>query len=84
MKINLLKSCLLSLLLIISASSVFASEFCDGFEQGYSTGYKKSSGSSMNPFPPMCPMEPMKHLNDPESDFEFGYTIGFQRGLSAG
>ena len=64
--------------------SAFASDFCRGFEHGYSTGYKQASGSSLEPLTPLCPLQPLKGLNDPQSDYEHGYLIGVQKGLREG
>ena len=61
-----------------------ASDFCNGFEAGYITGYKQSSGSSFDPFTPFCPFRPFKRFNDPESDYEHGYIIGYEKGLQKG
>ena len=69
---------------IFSVSSAFADDFCKGFEKGYITGYKQSSGSSFDPFTPFCPFQPMKGFNDPESDFEHGYIIGLGKGMQEG
>ena len=69
---------------ILFSASAFASDFCRGFEHGYSTGYKQASGSSLEPFTPLCPFQPLKRLNDPQSDYEHGYLIGLQKGLSKG
>jgi hypothetical protein len=84
MKINMMNICLTSLLFIASTNIAMADGFCDGFEHGYITGYKQGSGSSIDPITPICPIEPIKGLNDPDSDFEFGYTIGYQQVLRAG
>ena len=70
--------------MLICQSSAFANQFCDGFERGYVTGYKRASGSSLDPLTPLCPLQPLKRLSDPESDFEHGYVIGLQRGYEAG
>jgi len=61
-----------------------SSEFCQGFERGYITGYKRASGSSFDPFTPYCPFQPFKAFNDPQSDFEQGYVIGFEKGMQEG
>ena len=71
---------LISCLMITTA---MADQFCDGFDRGYITGYKRASGNSMDPMTPLCPMQPMKRLSDPESDFEHGYVIGLQKGYEA-
>ena len=60
------------------------SQFCKGFAKGYSSGYKKASGNSLEPLSPLCPLQPLKGYGDPESDFEHGYIIGFEKGMSAG
>ena len=65
-------------------SACLADQFCDGFERGYVTGYKRASGSSLDPLTPLCPLQPLKRLSDPESDFEHGYVIGLQKGYEAG
>lgn len=59
-------------------------QFCAGFERGYATAYKQASGWSIDPLPPLCPLEPLKNLSDPPSDYEFGYTIGYRQGFRAG
>lgn len=66
------------------ATSALADQFCQGFERGYTVGYKRASGSALDPLPPMCPMQPMKGFNDPASDFEHGYIIGFEKGMAEG
>ena len=69
---------------ILYASSVLASEFCDGFKKGYITGYKQAAQTSLTPLVPLCPLKPLKGFGDPKSDFEFGYTIGFRQGVAEG
>ena len=69
----------------VSPVTAFAeSEFCQGFKRGYITGYKQASGSSFDPFTPFCPFQPFKKFSDPESDFEHGYIIGYEKGLEEG
>ena len=58
----------------------FASEFCDGFKRGYIVGYKRAHNTNYNPFVPFCPFQPFKKYGDPQSDYEHGYVIGFQKG----
>jgi len=69
---------------ILFSTSVFASQFCDGFEQGYKTGHKQASGSGFDPFVPFCPFQPFKGFNDPKSDYEHGYIIGLKKGMQEG
>ena len=76
----------LPLLVIVIVSlaittSAIADQFCDGFERGYVAGYKRATGSSLDPLPPLCPSQPLKRLSDPDSDFEHGYIIGYERGV---
>ena len=66
------------------ARVAFASDFCNGFEQGYITGYKQAKRTSLAPLVPLCPLQPLKGFGDPESDFEHGYTIGFKKGMVDG
>jgi len=63
---------------------VLDTEFCDGFEAGYKTGYKEAKRTSLNPLTPLCPLQPLKGFGDPASDFEHGYVIGYKKGLAAG
>jgi hypothetical protein len=78
------KSILTTLFLVFFASSVYASDFCDGFKSGYVTGYKQAKETSLAPLVPLCPLKPLKGFGDPKSDFEFGYTIGFKKGIADG
>ena len=79
---RLLRRAFILLLLASLPIAVFAdrNKFCDGFERGYITGHKQSSGFSFDPFVPFCPFQPFKGFNDPESDFEHGYIIGYEKG----
>lgn len=75
------------LALLLSAGAVAtaaATEFCDGYKQGYVTGYKQAAQTSLSPLTPLCPLKPLKGFGDPNSDFEFGYTIGFKDGTAEG
>lgn len=78
------KSILAIVFFALFSVNAFASQFCAGFEQGYITGYKQASGSSLSPLVPLCPLQPLKGFGDPQSDFEHGYTIGFRRGRAKG
>ena len=82
MKVKL--SLLTAILILFFAVTVYASQFCAGFEAGYITGYKQAKGTSLAPLTPLCPLQPLKGFGDPESDFEHGYTIGFRQGFSDG
>jgi len=86
MKINISTKLfvVLFLLLLCFPSLAFADSFCDGFEKGYKTGYMQAKKSSLPPLTPLCPLQPLKSFGDPDSDFEHGYTIGFQKGLVEG
>jgi hypothetical protein len=83
---TLVKKIVIASLLAGLTFGAIASEaqFCAGFERGYIAGYKKATGRSMDPLTPLCPLQPLKRLNDPESDFEHGYLIGLERGLTVG
>ncbi len=85
-----MKKLFLTLFVLLFTTTVFSkTDFCSGFERGYTTGYKRSSSSILypnTPFPPVCPSKPLKTLTGPEpqSDYEHGYVIGYDRGVIAG
>ena len=77
-------SVLVAIFSIIYSANVFASDFCEGFKRGYITGFKQTSGTSYDPYTPYCPYQPYKGYNDPKSDYEHGYIIGYEQGLHKG
>jgi len=79
-----MKKLMLLLGLILSMNTFAVSDFCKGFGTGYITGYKQASGSSFDPFVPFCPFQPAKGFNDPDSDYEHGYIIGYEKGKKEG
>ena len=52
------------------------SDFCDGFEAGYTAGWCGDNAMCMEPMMPMCPMAPMGM-----DTFQGGYSVGFRRGM---
>ena len=78
------KRMLIALLLCLFSFPVLASELCDGFIQGYITGYKKARNSNLTPLVPLCPLESLKGFGDPQSDTEMGYILGFNQGQADG
>ncbi len=79
-----MRTALFTVTLFLLAGNALATEFCDGFEAGYKTGYKQAANSSLDPFVPLCPLQPLKGFGDPNSDFEHGYTVGFKQGTVSG
>ena len=75
-------SIIITILLSIFSGFALASEFCEGFKDGYVTGYKQAKNTSLTPLAPLCPLQPLKGLSDPKSDFEHGYTIGYRKGFA--
>jgi len=71
-------------IMMLTLTSARADQFCDGFDRGYIAGYKRASGSSLDPLTPLCPLQPLKRFGDPESDFEQGYIVGLERGMQEG
>ena len=74
----------LSMISLFASAAALGSEFCSGFEKGYKTGYKKAANTSLEPLAPLCPLQPLKGFGDPRSDFEHGYTIGYEKGREEG
>lgn len=74
----------IAILLSMFSVNTFASQFCDGFSQGYITGYKQANNTSLTPLVPLCPLKPLKGFGDPQSDYEFGYTVGFRDAMAGG
>ena len=58
-------------------------EFCNGFEAGYVAGYMRAKNTSLAPISPVCPIQPVKRPGDPQSDFEHGYAIGYEKAMMA-
>lgn len=65
-------------LLAGAAMTARADSFCDGWEEGYKSGYCYRQASCLSPLVPMCPMQRMG-----ESGFKDGYNRGFLAGRSA-
>ena len=80
----IIKKVIFALFIGMFSISAFAYDFCNGFEKGFITGYKQASGRSGDPLVPPCPLQPSKGLSDPESDYEHGYIIGYEKGLRKG
>jgi hypothetical protein len=78
-----MKSLMACLILLGFAVPAMAGDFCNGFERGYIAGYKKAHNTSLEPLTPLCPLEPLKGFGDPDSEFEYGYQIGFLRGMGS-
>lgn len=78
------KQILLTIFISVLTVTANADQFCDGFNRGYVVGYMQTSGSSLEPLTPLCPLQPLKGFNDPESDYEHGYILGFQKGIYKG
>jgi hypothetical protein len=65
-----------AMIVLACAMMVFASGFCDGWEDGYKAGYCYQNYTCMAPMTPMCPMQRIG-----ESTYQDGYNRGFMRGL---
>lgn len=68
--------CIASLFALTLSSSVVASDFCDGFVEGY----RSLAGNSA--FVPMCPFEPMTPFNS--TPFREGIKAGIAAAKRAG
>lgn len=79
-----MKKIMIAIFLFSVSSYAYADGFCDGFKAGYKSGYKQAKKSSLDPLTPICPMKPLKKFGDPKSDYEFGYTIGYRKGVEVG
>jgi hypothetical protein len=76
---------IISLLIAMCISiPAYASDFCEGFKSGYTTGYNQAKGGQMNPFVPSCPFQPPKGFGTPQSDYEHVYIVGLKKGMTDG
>jgi hypothetical protein len=41
--------------ILTAVAPASADDFCNGFERGYATGYRRASGSALDPLTPLCP-----------------------------
>ena len=60
------------------------SRFYDGFESGYSAGYKSEAGLTSEPVEPVKPISPVEAMpspSDPTDDFEHGLAVGRIQGM---
>ena len=49
----------------------------------YTAGYKRSHNTGYDSYTPYCPYQPYKSYSDPQSDFEHGYAIGYEKGFGS-
>jgi len=71
------------MLTFISTKAMAYGNFCNGYKKGFLTSYKQKKNINWYVAPPVCPMKPWKKQGDPRSDYEFGYTLGYQHGWQA-
>ena len=57
-----------------------STNFCSGFVKGFVTGYMRARNTGIAPPQPYCPYQSYKRLGDPKSDYEHGYSIGYDKG----
>ena len=63
---------------LLLCGNAYASEFCDGFEDGYQKGHRTISGFAG--FSPFCPFQPFRSFDDPSDDYGHGFNVGLKEG----
>lgn len=61
------------------ASASAASEFCDGFKDGYMGAYQANAGMAISVIVPVCPVNPGKSFGGAGADYYNGSLIGEQQ-----
>lgn len=56
-----------------------ASEFCDGFRDGYRNTYQSAAGMTLSVIVPVCPVNPGNTLGGAGADYYNGQYIGGQQ-----
>jgi hypothetical protein len=69
---------------VASAMAFFSLCIFHHFAARIESEVEKTPPHGLDPLPPLCPLQPLKRLNDPQSDFEHGYIIGLERGMTEG
>jgi hypothetical protein len=73
---------------VLFSTKLFATEFCNGWGNGYKTGYKKTATHNNRiPVPPFmgCPRDSLiRDRSEPASAYERGYIAGLQEGMVKG
>jgi hypothetical protein len=69
---------ILVIILLSLSSLAFASDFCEGYQDGYAVGYCYHQFACIKPISPICPIP-----NIGENTYQDGYNRGFLAGLNA-
>ena len=72
-----MKKLIFCFLVLLIASSAFASSFCSGFEDGYEEGYCYGKSFCLSPITPICPIPSIG-----DNSYSDGYNEGFLEGLN--
>lgn len=56
-----------------------ASEFCDGFQDGYTGAYQSAAGMAVSVILPVCPVNPGRSFGGAGADYYNGSLIGAQQ-----
>ncbi len=61
------------------AGGTAASEFCDGFKDGYRQAYQSAAGVRLSVIVPVCPVNPGRSFGGAGADYYNGEFIGSQQ-----
>lgn len=61
------------------AAGTTASEFCDGFKDGYTIAYQSAAGMSVHVIVPVCAVNPGRSFGGAGADYYNGSLIGAQQ-----
>lgn len=81
MDANKIKKAIIALVFfmaIFTSTNVFASAFCEGWQEGYVAGYCYRKYTCLEPLVPLCPLPKLG-----ETTYQDGYNRGFLEGLNA-
>ncbi len=73
------------MLIFFSSGVVFAGAYCNGYEEGYKSGFQKAIRiPGYDPMVPLCSLKPISKFEQTQRDYQDGYRQGYKEGVKEG
>ncbi len=73
------------LISFFSTGAAFAGNYCNGYEEGYKSGFQNAVGvPGYNVVVPLCSPQPISEFEQQERDYKNGYNQGYKEGQKKG